>query len=185
MGGIGVIVVVALIAAWRALGSTPADEQAIAALRPLATQRGGKLWVVFGCGGNRDAGKRPRMAALAQDLADQLESKRVTVIDVREPMEYASGHIAGSLNVPLARLQQADLPQGPLVLVCQSGNRSAIDCCPRIISIVSLQSIHCIFRLTDFHFWSSLFWWQHCIICHNNLLFSLSRCWRWCGSCFQ
>jgi rhodanese-related sulfurtransferase len=61
----------------------------------------------------------------AQDLVEQLESKRVTVIDVREPMEYASGHIAGSLNVPLARLHQADLPQGPLVLVCQSGNRSA------------------------------------------------------------
>ena len=61
----------------------------------------------------------------AQDLAEQLECKRVTVIDVREPMEYASGHIAGSLNVPLARLHQADLPQGPLVLVCQSGNRSA------------------------------------------------------------
>ena len=61
----------------------------------------------------------------AQDLADQLASKRITVIDVREPMEYASGHIAGSMNVPLNRLHQADLPQGPLVLVCQSGNRSA------------------------------------------------------------
>jgi rhodanese-related sulfurtransferase len=61
----------------------------------------------------------------AQDLADQLASKRITVIDVREPMEYASGHIAGSMNVPLSRLHQADLPQGPLVLVCQSGNRSA------------------------------------------------------------
>jgi rhodanese-related sulfurtransferase len=60
----------------------------------------------------------------AHDLADQLAAKAVTVIDVREPMEYASGHINGSLNVPLARLSQADLPQGPLVLVCQSGNRS-------------------------------------------------------------
>ena len=59
----------------------------------------------------------------AQDLAEQLGSRGVTVIDGREPMEYASGHIAGSLNVPLARLPQADLPQGPLVLVCQSGNR--------------------------------------------------------------
>jgi UDP-N-acetylmuramyl-tripeptide synthetase len=47
-------------------------EQAIGALRPLATQRGGQLWAVFGCGGNRDAGKRPRMAALAQRLADQV-----------------------------------------------------------------------------------------------------------------
>ena len=60
----------------------------------------------------------------AHDLADQLSTQRVSVIDVREPMEYASGHIAGSLNVPLNRLLQADLPQGPLVLVCQSGNRS-------------------------------------------------------------
>ena len=61
----------------------------------------------------------------AHDLADQLAAKGVTVIDVREPMEYATGHITGSLNVPLARITQADLPRGPLVLVCQSGNRSA------------------------------------------------------------
>jgi rhodanese-related sulfurtransferase len=59
------------------------------------------------------------------DLADRLAHRDVTVIDVREPMEYASGHIAGSLNVPLSRIRQADLPRGPLVLVCQSGNRSA------------------------------------------------------------
>ncbi|MFN9610598.1 MAG: rhodanese-like domain-containing protein [bacterium] len=60
----------------------------------------------------------------AHDLADQLAARRVAVIDVREPMEYASGHIAGSRNVPLAQLGQAELPDGPLVLVCQSGNRS-------------------------------------------------------------
>ncbi|MFM7651695.1 MAG: rhodanese-like domain-containing protein [Vulcanococcus sp.] len=59
-----------------------------------------------------------------QELADQLAGHRVRLVDVREPMEYATGHIAGSLNVPLARLAQADLPRGPLVLVCQSGNRS-------------------------------------------------------------
>jgi rhodanese-related sulfurtransferase len=40
-------------------------------------------------------------------------------------MEFAGGHISGSLNIPLSRLAQADLPSGPLVLVCQSGNRSA------------------------------------------------------------
>lgn len=62
---------------------------------------------------------------LADRLADQLGVGRVSVIDVREPMEYASGHIAGSMNVPLSRLTQADLPRGPLVLVCHSGNRSS------------------------------------------------------------
>ncbi len=61
----------------------------------------------------------------AVELAEQMGSHRVAVIDVREPMEFAGGHIAGSLNVPLSRLQEADLPGGPLVLVCQSGNRSA------------------------------------------------------------
>ncbi len=61
----------------------------------------------------------------ARDLAEQLQAQRIAVIDVREPMEYASGHIPGSVNVPLERLPQADLPRGPLVLVCQSGNRSS------------------------------------------------------------
>jgi len=61
----------------------------------------------------------------AHDLAIQLANHSATVIDVRDPMEYASGHIAGSLNVPLSRLGKATLPQGPLVLVCQSGTRSA------------------------------------------------------------
>jgi rhodanese-related sulfurtransferase len=61
----------------------------------------------------------------AHDLADQLAARKVTVIDVREPMEFAGGHITGSLNIPLSRITQADLPSGPLVLVCQSGNRSA------------------------------------------------------------
>jgi UDP-N-acetylmuramoyl-L-alanyl-D-glutamate--2,6-diaminopimelate ligase len=47
-------------------------EKALHALRPFAAQRGGALWCVFGCGGNRDAGKRPLMGALAQRLADQV-----------------------------------------------------------------------------------------------------------------
>ena len=64
----------------------------------------------------------------AQELARQLESGAIGVIDVREPMEFAGGHIAGSLNVPLARLADMQLPDGPLVLVCQSGNRSLQGC---------------------------------------------------------
>ena len=47
-------------------------EKALRALRPFASQRGGLLWCVFGCGGNRDAGKRPLMGRLAERLADRL-----------------------------------------------------------------------------------------------------------------
>jgi murE/murF fusion protein len=47
-------------------------EKALVALTPLARARGGKLWCVFGCGGNRDAGKRPRMGAIACRLAGRV-----------------------------------------------------------------------------------------------------------------
>ncbi|MBP7915908.1 MAG: UDP-N-acetylmuramoyl-L-alanyl-D-glutamate--2,6-diaminopimelate ligase [Giesbergeria sp.] len=45
-------------------------QQALRALRPLAQERGGQLWCVFGCGGERDASKRPLMGAAAQHHAD-------------------------------------------------------------------------------------------------------------------
>lgn len=47
-------------------------QNALQSLRPLAQARGGRLWCVFGCGGDRDAGKRPLMAAVAENWADQL-----------------------------------------------------------------------------------------------------------------
>ena len=47
-------------------------DKGLQALRPLARQRGGKLWCVFGCGGDRDPAKRPLMAAMAQQHADRV-----------------------------------------------------------------------------------------------------------------
>jgi MurE/MurF fusion protein len=47
-------------------------EKVLAALRPLAAERGGRLWCLFGCGGDRDAAKRPLMGAIAVRLADRV-----------------------------------------------------------------------------------------------------------------
>jgi UDP-N-acetylmuramoyl-L-alanyl-D-glutamate--2,6-diaminopimelate ligase len=41
-------------------------EKTLATLRQVAQQRGGQLWCVFGCGGDRDPGKRPQMGAVAE-----------------------------------------------------------------------------------------------------------------------
>jgi UDP-N-acetylmuramoyl-L-alanyl-D-glutamate--2,6-diaminopimelate ligase len=41
-------------------------EKTLEALRPVASDRGGELWCVFGCGGDRDPGKRPQMGRIAQ-----------------------------------------------------------------------------------------------------------------------
>ncbi len=47
-------------------------EKALQALRPIAKQRGGKIWCVFGCGGDRDASKRSLMGAVVERNADHI-----------------------------------------------------------------------------------------------------------------
>ncbi len=47
-------------------------EKVLQALRPLAQSRGGKVCCVFGCGGDRDASKRPLMGAAASRHADRI-----------------------------------------------------------------------------------------------------------------
>ena len=46
--------------------------RSLEALREVADARGGKLWVVFGCGGDRDRAKRPMMGEIAGRLADHV-----------------------------------------------------------------------------------------------------------------
>jgi len=52
--------------------SPDALEKALTTLRETAKVRGGRLICVFGCGGERDAGKRPLMGKVAEQLADHV-----------------------------------------------------------------------------------------------------------------
>ncbi|EKS73487.1 UDP-N-acetylmuramoylalanyl-D-glutamate--2,6-diaminopimelate ligase [Burkholderia sp. SJ98] len=47
-------------------------DKTLTALRPIAEARGGELVCMFGCGGDRDATKRPLMGEIAERLADQV-----------------------------------------------------------------------------------------------------------------
>ena len=57
-----------------------------------------------------------------------MNREKAVVIDVSEPGEYATGHIVGSRNVPIGRLEVApELPKNkalPVVLVCATGKRA-------------------------------------------------------------
>jgi UDP-N-acetylmuramoyl-L-alanyl-D-glutamate--2,6-diaminopimelate ligase len=81
-------------------------EKALEALRPLAQQRGGALWCVFGCGGDRDPVKRPLMAAVAQKNADRV----VVTSDNPRSEDPAAiiGQILPGLSGPQAASVQAD-----------------------------------------------------------------------------
>ena len=55
----------------------------------------------------------------------------VTVVDVREPREFAAGHLAGAANLPLGELPRryTEIPlEFPVVFVCRSGVRSRAAC---------------------------------------------------------
>lgn len=57
-----------------------------------------------------------------------IDAGRALVVDVREPEEFAVGHIAGALNLPLSRFDPARLRAAngkTLVLNCAGGRRSA------------------------------------------------------------
>jgi rhodanese-related sulfurtransferase len=59
------------------------------------------------------------------ELAAAMQAKSCTLIDVREPGEFASGHVAGAENRPLSSFDASHLPSDrPVILICRSGGRS-------------------------------------------------------------
>jgi UDP-N-acetylmuramoyl-L-alanyl-D-glutamate--2,6-diaminopimelate ligase len=90
--------------------------KALQALRPYVKR---KLIVVFGCGGDRDAGKRPLMGAIASDNADSVivtddnprsespEKIRAAILDAAKGAEEI-GDRAEAIKAAIAALQPGD-----------------------------------------------------------------------------
>ncbi|MBW7453808.1 rhodanese-like domain-containing protein [Paenibacillus sepulcri] len=69
----------------------------------------------------------------ASELETRLrEGEKLSVIDVREPDEWQSGHIAEAVSIPLSefveRVGELTDFEEPIYLVCRSGNRSGKAC---------------------------------------------------------
>lgn len=62
-----------------------------------------------------------------EELKQGLADGSITLIDVREPNEFAEGHIPGAVTMPLSRFDPAQLPSDPgkrIVFSCRSGRRT-------------------------------------------------------------
>jgi UDP-N-acetylmuramoyl-L-alanyl-D-glutamate--2,6-diaminopimelate ligase len=96
-------------------------EKALTAVREHFS---GKLWCVIGCGGNRDVGKRPQMAALAEKLADHAV---FTSDNPRheEPMAIIGDMLAG-VRHPESVVVLADRAEAVRHAVLQAGENDVV-----------------------------------------------------------
>ena len=106
---------------------------ALQALRPLAAERGGRLWCVFGCGGDRDALKRPLMGAEAERCADQVvltsdnprsEEPGVILAQVRAGMSAAAQCLVLEDRAAAIRHAVAQAKPQDVVLVAGKGHET-------------------------------------------------------------
>jgi rhodanese-related sulfurtransferase len=70
--------------------------------------------------------RHPEIPSTTLDALPDPLPEDLTVLDVREPEEWAHGHIDGALHVPMMELPQRreELPEGQVLVVCRIGARS-------------------------------------------------------------
>ncbi len=92
---------------------------ALAALRPLTAQRGGRLWCVFGCGGDRDTSKRPLMGAIACQKADQV------VVTSDNPRSEKAESIIAHILLGLTNSKTVDVQTNRALAIADTVARAA------------------------------------------------------------
>jgi UDP-N-acetylmuramyl-tripeptide synthetase len=101
-----------------------AVAQTLSALKPFANSLGAKLWCVLGCGGDRDASKRPLMAAAAESVADHVV---LTSDNPRgELPEVILADMCKGLKAPNAAYQELDRAKAILYVVATANERDVI-----------------------------------------------------------
>ena len=92
-------------------------EKGLKALKTVAKERKGTLWCVFGCGGNRDKGKRPEMGRVSE-LADRIivtsdnprdEDPKKIIEDIRAGMGKEAQTIEDRASAILQTVKQASM----------------------------------------------------------------------------
>jgi len=105
-------------------------ENVLLTLRPVAAERGGRLYVVFGCGGDRDPGKRPQMGAVASRFADRVvltsdNPRRENPARIIEEIRVGSAHAEIEVDraAAIARAISEAAPED-VVLLAGKGHES-------------------------------------------------------------
>ncbi len=105
-------------------------ERALAALRPVTA---GRLIVVFGCGGDRDRGKRPIMGRIAGTLADfsvitsdnpRTEDPEAIIADVMAGVPPGAPHLRVADRRDAIRQTLAEARAGDTVLLAGKGHET-------------------------------------------------------------
>ena len=105
-------------------------ENVLLTLRDVAAARGGRLCVVFGCGGDRDKGKRPQMGEVAARLADRVlltsdnprsEDPLQIIADIRAGTAQAESEADRALAIRRAVAAAAD---ADVVLLAGKGHEA-------------------------------------------------------------
>jgi rhodanese-related sulfurtransferase len=93
------------------------------------------LWILLMCLGGAAAGQAEKEAVVrwisVADLDTLLRQIRPVVVDLRTPGEYAAGHLAGAVNIPVGDLKDDPslldkYKDAPVLLYCRTVNRTGL-----------------------------------------------------------
>ena len=106
-------------------------ENALLTAKKIAQEKQSELWCVFGCGGDRDAGKRPLMGAIAEKFADHIvitndnprtESPTVIIQDILQGMTGQHPDVQVVLDRREAITKAFNTSENSIILIAGKGH---------------------------------------------------------------